>query len=74
MSNNTGFFKYFRLREPVHLVKGATRRTHCAVVVAAFPSTFKRKPAPNVDSPEPRPVDTDGPLRPGGVTQPAPAA
>ena len=53
-------FKYFRLKEPVHLVKGATRRTLCAVAVAEFPFTSKRKSALPVDIPELRSVGMDG--------------
>merc|ERR1712008_536650 len=59
-------------REPVHLVKGVTRRTHCAVVVAVSPSTFKRKSAQHVDIPEPRLEVMDGPSKPPDVTPPEP--
>ena len=42
------------------MVKGATRRTLCAVVVAEFPFTSKRKSALPVDIPELRSVGMDG--------------
>ena len=69
---NHSYFVTFRLREPVRLVKGATRRTHCAVVVAESPSTFKRKSAQHVDTLEPRLEVMDGPSKPPDVTQPEP--
>ena len=52
---------YFRPREQVRLVKGATRHTLCAVVVAVSAFIFKRKRAPNVDIPPPKHVVMAGP-------------
>ena len=70
---NHSYFVTFRLREPVRLVKGATRRTHCAVVVAESPFMSKRKFAHLVDILEQKFADTDGLSRLQDATQPVPA-
>ncbi|QQP48764.1 Ribosomal protein L37 [Caligus rogercresseyi] len=49
-----------RPRVLVRLVNGATRRTLCAVDVAASHIISRRRLVPPVDTPALRPVDTTG--------------
>ena len=71
---NHSYFATFRLREPVRLVKGATRLTLFAAAATKSASTSKRRPVLLVDSLDLVCVDTDGVSRPVGAVQPALAA